>query len=223
MEDLVNKGEENRTFASLFQDNHNPSKGISLSKVESSDEEVEIELDDVDDNRISYARVLVEVDIAKDLVSEVAIKMTYGNRRIQQVVYENVPKFCSTCEVLGHSLDRCHKNKQVKVNQKEKMADGGENVQPEATRKGSTNGKQIVNAEEAGLSGRAVCLSLIGREKQNMTGADKAEKAVQKRTTPVLVDKGVNKVQPKEKGKKPLMRSEATTLEKRKGSALHIL
>ncbi|KAI5653287.1 hypothetical protein M9H77_30474 [Catharanthus roseus] len=208
-EDLVNKGEENKTFASLFQDNGNPSKGISFSKVESSSKEVEIELDDVDyvvktwgyslvgyvaggfpgleainrplilkhipplfefgpcthtvvlvwitllgllvdlwnaqaldkicskignplcsdamtgrKNRILYARVLVEVDVAKDLVSEVAIKMPYGNRRIQQVVYENMLKFCSTCKVLGHSLDGCHKNKQVKVNQKEKMADG---------------------------------------------------------------------------------------------------
>ncbi|KAI5681613.1 hypothetical protein M9H77_02841 [Catharanthus roseus] len=74
-------------------------------------------------NIISYARVLVEVDVAKDLVSEVAITMPYGNRRIQQVVYENVPKFCSTCKVLGHSLDGCHKNKQVKVNQTENMVD----------------------------------------------------------------------------------------------------
>ncbi|KAI5671302.1 hypothetical protein M9H77_11666 [Catharanthus roseus] len=75
-------------------------------------------------NRISCVRILVEVDVAKDLVSEVAIKMPYGSRRIQQVVYENVPKFCSICKVLGHSLDGYHKNTQVKVNQKEKMADG---------------------------------------------------------------------------------------------------
>lgn len=42
--------------------------------------------------RISYARVLVEVDVAKKLVSEVTIKLPYGNRREQHVIYENLPK-----------------------------------------------------------------------------------------------------------------------------------
>ncbi|KAI5681821.1 hypothetical protein M9H77_03049 [Catharanthus roseus] len=97
------------------------------------------------------------------------------------------------------------------------VGEQGEDAQPTATREWSTNGKQIVNADEAGLSGKAECLSPVGREKQNLTGANKAEKGVQRKTTPVLVDKGVNKVQPKDKGKKPLTRTEATALEKRKG------
>ncbi|KAI5677890.1 hypothetical protein M9H77_08840 [Catharanthus roseus] len=42
--------------------------------------------------RIFYARVLVEVDMAKELVSKVTIKLPYGNRREQHVIYENFPK-----------------------------------------------------------------------------------------------------------------------------------
>lgn len=48
-------------------------------------------------DRISNARVLVEVDIAKDLVTEVPIKLPDGKLRDQCVIYENLPKFYNLC------------------------------------------------------------------------------------------------------------------------------
>lgn len=56
--------------------------------------------------RISYARVLVEMDIAKDLVKEVPIKLPNGKLREQYVIYEHLPKSCSPCQVI-RTLNRC--------------------------------------------------------------------------------------------------------------------
>ncbi|KAI5672289.1 hypothetical protein M9H77_12653 [Catharanthus roseus] len=42
-------GKQNKTFASLFQDNRNPSKGIALSKVEDQGDEVVVQLNEIDD------------------------------------------------------------------------------------------------------------------------------------------------------------------------------
>lgn len=64
------------------------------------------------EERISYTRVLVEVDIARELVTEVSIKLLNGKLREQYVDYENLPKFCSSCQVLGHSLELCKKKDQ---------------------------------------------------------------------------------------------------------------
>lgn len=54
--------------------------------------------------RIFYARVLVEVDIAKELVKEVPIKLPNGKLREQYIIYENLPKYCFSCKVIGHSM-----------------------------------------------------------------------------------------------------------------------
>lgn len=47
--DQVKEDFSKKSFASLFKDNRNPSKGISLFKVESQEDVVEIEYDEVDD------------------------------------------------------------------------------------------------------------------------------------------------------------------------------
>ncbi|KAI5649026.1 hypothetical protein M9H77_35031 [Catharanthus roseus] len=60
----------------------------------------------------SYARALIEVDIAKELVTEVYIQLPKGKTREQDVIYENMPKFCPLCKMLGHSIDGCKKKEQ---------------------------------------------------------------------------------------------------------------
>lgn len=59
--------------------------------------------------RISYARVLVEVDIGKDLVAEVPIKLPGGRVRMQSIIYERLPKFCTHCRMMGHVVDNCRR------------------------------------------------------------------------------------------------------------------
>ncbi|KAL0386530.1 UNVERIFIED_CONTAM: hypothetical protein Slati_4596900 [Sesamum latifolium] len=58
--------------------------------------------------RLSYARILVEVDASKKLVEEVEFILPNGVQRKQPVVYEYMPKFCSACNRFGHLEDSCH-------------------------------------------------------------------------------------------------------------------
>lgn len=52
--------------------------------------------------RISYARLLVEVDITQPLIYRVPIEDDKGLMVEQQVIYEWVPMFCHKCHKLGH-------------------------------------------------------------------------------------------------------------------------
>lgn len=66
------------------------------------------------EGRLSYARVLVEVDAFIELVRSVKMKLPNGKLK-EQVLYENVPKFYSTCKMFGHSTLGCNLNKQAAV------------------------------------------------------------------------------------------------------------
>lgn len=62
--------------------------------------------------RISFARVLIDIDISKDIPSFVKVNTPYGEK-VVTVDYEWMPHFCSHCDVIGHSLSKCRKNKVV--------------------------------------------------------------------------------------------------------------
>ncbi|XP_058757171.1 uncharacterized protein LOC131630409 [Vicia villosa] len=62
--------------------------------------------------RVSYARILVEVDITKKLPDEIFIKDNYGVRRKQEIEYEWRPKFCDRCQQMGH---QCGEQLKAKV------------------------------------------------------------------------------------------------------------
>ncbi|KAJ6864995.1 hypothetical protein NC651_035531 [Populus alba x Populus x berolinensis] len=53
--------------------------------------------------RLSYARVLIEVDLLGDLPSSVNIVLPNDSTLVQQVQYESLPHLCKLCHVLGHS------------------------------------------------------------------------------------------------------------------------
>ncbi|KAH8479757.1 hypothetical protein H0E87_031720, partial [Populus deltoides] len=59
--------------------------------------------------RLSYARVLVEIDLREDLQHSVAVSLPDGSPLHEQVVYEALPKFCNFCNVLGHNRILCPK------------------------------------------------------------------------------------------------------------------
>lgn len=63
--------------------------------------------------RVSYARVLVEVDVTLPLKKEVHITIPCGKQIWQPVRYEFVPKFCTACKAIGHTCDRCPYSKSV--------------------------------------------------------------------------------------------------------------
>ena len=53
--------------------------------------------------RLSYARVLIEVDLLSDLPSSVNVILPNGISLPPQIVYESLPRFCKQCKILGHS------------------------------------------------------------------------------------------------------------------------
>ncbi|KAK4428295.1 hypothetical protein Salat_1129100 [Sesamum alatum] len=57
--------------------------------------------------RVSYARILVDVDASKPLVDNMEFILPNGLTRKQPVVYEFTPKFCSDCNLFGHMKDSC--------------------------------------------------------------------------------------------------------------------
>ena len=59
--------------------------------------------------RISFARVLVEVDVTSDLVSTVEIGLPTGVVYQQSVIPEFTPKFCVKCKSFGHVVATCGK------------------------------------------------------------------------------------------------------------------
>lgn len=59
--------------------------------------------------RVSYARVLIEIDLLSDLPSTVTVILPNGNTLVHQLVYESLPCYCKQCKSLGHSTLTCTK------------------------------------------------------------------------------------------------------------------
>lgn len=52
--------------------------------------------------RISYARVLIEIDTSVNLIEVFEVKFLFGLAYSHYVHYENLPKFCNHCYMFGH-------------------------------------------------------------------------------------------------------------------------
>ncbi|XP_075096472.1 uncharacterized protein LOC142174553 [Nicotiana tabacum] len=56
-------------------------------------------------SRISYARVLIEMDISKELPKSIKIQDPAGKKFEQLVEYDWVPKYCKKCLMAGHDCN----------------------------------------------------------------------------------------------------------------------
>ncbi|XP_050229137.1 uncharacterized protein LOC126678279 [Mercurialis annua] len=56
-----------------------------------------------DMSRLSYARVLVEMEVLKEFPHEVILEDEFGEQFVQRVVYEWRPPVCSKCRIMGHT------------------------------------------------------------------------------------------------------------------------
>ena len=65
--------------------------------------------------RISYARVLIEVDLRESLPDTIQIGLPNGLFINQLVIFEALPQFCKACNSIGHSSDKCGKNPTLPV------------------------------------------------------------------------------------------------------------
>jgi hypothetical protein len=58
-------------------------------------------------SRLSYARVLIEVDLLVDLPNSINFVLPNGMLLLQLVVYKSIPRFCKHCQVIGHTDSAC--------------------------------------------------------------------------------------------------------------------
>ncbi|KAJ6880892.1 hypothetical protein NC652_034041 [Populus alba x Populus x berolinensis] len=65
--------------------------------------------------RLSYAKVLVEVNLLSDLPYSIEVTLPNGSILHQQVVYETLPRFCKHCRKLGHITSSCTKSQPSNV------------------------------------------------------------------------------------------------------------
>ncbi|KAJ6865060.1 hypothetical protein NC651_035579 [Populus alba x Populus x berolinensis] len=61
-------------------------------------------------SRLSYARVLVEVNLLSDLPYSIDINLPNDSLLKQQVIYETLPRFCKHCRTLDHLTSTCPKS-----------------------------------------------------------------------------------------------------------------
>ncbi|KAJ6874226.1 hypothetical protein NC651_032907 [Populus alba x Populus x berolinensis] len=54
-------------------------------------------------SRLSYARVLIELDLSEDTPQSIEISLPSGQVLHKKVVYESLPKFCNFCKAIGHT------------------------------------------------------------------------------------------------------------------------
>lgn len=68
-------------------------------------------------SRISYARMLIEVNVTKALPTEIAVMDPSGNVFQQSVAYDWKPEFCDRCLVVGHKYNPQTRHGNQQVNQ----------------------------------------------------------------------------------------------------------
>lgn len=127
--------------------------------------------------RVSYARVLIEVDITRSLPECVPISEHTGKKILQPVVYEWKPDYCATCMKVGHD---CAKQKQVQkrvVRPGPRNGQGGRQttgvwrVRPEGTGAIGVGQQGQVMAPPAAISGILPNADMGGAREIGMIGS----------------------------------------------------
>lgn len=143
--------------------------------------------------RVSYARVLIEVDITKPLPSMIKFRNEIGQVVEQRITCDWVPYFCSKCQMVGHD---CNKQKQrntrvvqkwvvKKTQQHEKTSNNDNTVIPDdnvvpaadtnvkadtvATMAGETTKANYAHSEATEVSGIVSEVSGINPNAQNFS------------------------------------------------------
>ncbi|GFZ15878.1 hypothetical protein Acr_25g0002870 [Actinidia rufa] len=112
-----------KSFASLFAKSRLPSTGSKLEYINLDDGPIQLEKEDFMLLDCPWERCLVgyfggrfsEVDMAKELIHFVTLQMPEGGEHEQRIYYENLPKYCPHCRVVGHTKENC-KNKTGSTN-----------------------------------------------------------------------------------------------------------
>ncbi|XP_058734025.1 uncharacterized protein LOC131605717 [Vicia villosa] len=134
--------------------------------------------------RVSYARILVEVDVTQELKNMVTIKDAEGRKLKQSVEYEWKPLFCGKCQTFGHICKEKWQPKAPAPEEKKKPlteTDVAFNDVPETEEETPMTDKEDIRIKESGkewetvLSGRhrGLCFLIVA---WNVRGLNKAGK-----------------------------------------------
>lgn len=116
---------------------------------------------------ISYARVLVEVDLNQKPITEIPINLPNGIRRIQPVHYEIQPILCSLCNKLGHCAEECGKDG--------KQGPRGRSVKRRGVSKNLRNLSRGTVREEKNLRGKSVGAGKVSGDKSEWVQKNRFE------------------------------------------------
>jgi hypothetical protein len=64
--------------------------------------------------RISFARLLIEMDITQPLPTSILVEDASGNNYTLPVVYEWKQPFCASCNKVGHNCSQAQKSKPLR-------------------------------------------------------------------------------------------------------------
>ncbi|GFS42194.1 hypothetical protein Acr_00g0078440 [Actinidia rufa] len=78
--------------------------------------------------RISYARAMVEIDVAKEMIECIEVELPSRAIHKQVVYYENLPKFYANYRIIGHSASSCKVGGKIKEKQAAKANPGVQEV-----------------------------------------------------------------------------------------------
>ncbi|XP_074299345.1 uncharacterized protein LOC141630421 [Silene latifolia] len=94
--------------------------------------------------KLAFARVLIEVDIFKELHGAVWLNTPYRGHIIQKVVYEWIPYYCTQCKKIGHTKEKC------RMGQKRKQTYNPKNPAPVAGERGDQNTPLAIHLDGEG-------------------------------------------------------------------------
>ncbi|CAK8535762.1 unnamed protein product [Lathyrus sativus] len=130
--------------------------------------------------RVSYARILVEMDITKELPQTITIADHEGEKIQQAIEYEWRPLFCNKCQKVGHSCEKPKVRKQWIPKHVKQPETNVESKKVEADHKGPNEvgnvNKVIAQARKNNVSTSAETLSPVVeniRNKDVVAGVEK--------------------------------------------------
>lgn len=68
--------------------------------------------------KVSFARILIEMDVTKEVPRELNIEDPSGSMFTQKVIYDWLPAFSNKCELIGHNCEKALPRKPAKQVQK---------------------------------------------------------------------------------------------------------
>lgn len=126
---------------------------------------------------ISYARILVEVDVLeihekqRALPESVCLKTKSGKLLEQKIKYEYIPYYCTNCKMIGHDWEHCGYNSarfgSISAKEKGKMEENKEKNDLEVPEKSPEN---TLRPQEDSMNNSE--WTVVRRKKSQATGAD---------------------------------------------------